>query len=670
MFKLLRKYDKWILAIGGSLLMVVFLLPQALQQFGANPRKSAIANTDDGTIIEQDRIDAQQELGILESISPLIINSMLQLGYNPDGAEDSDLNIAMHWLLLTREAKRNGLVGGAQDGRGFLAVAARFLARQYVLQNRFQLDFNQLPDIEAQVRQTFAMQLEQARSKAINNGFPPLMIDRTLAKARGVLRMYDAYLAFDLPAMQESMELCHRYFDGAEIVWYTVGSEALIDPAYEPDENEVLIQYASHKEDLPGEGEYGFGYRAEDRVRLEWLRISRQEVSDAVFVDPVEANTLWRANRSRYTGEFAQERARVETDIRNERTDAILRDAEQLVRAELLKARGGLVQGANGRYELPPDWDEIKPKFIVIAQRIGAQLRAKYGSDMPNPSALDDSRQWRTRSETRGIPVVGNASRLIGPRNVSIVDLAFSTPEIDPESSYQVQTGVAYGPLQAATTGDVIFFRVIEAAPSAPRSLDEARADVVQDLRKLRAFEALQAEAPRMINQIMTLGAVKAAEDRGVTLLKGVTVKRERIEPIDPVSSPPTFEIVKIDTDDFRNAVMDRAESFAINEPLNRLPEKDLLLSIPLKSRREIAIVGITNRIPLTIEAFRMVEAEALQYDRTRQFNINALAAWPYSTSQMQLRHGVEIIRQRSEEDEEATEESAPMVLDPGRIQG
>ena len=53
MFKLLRKYDKWILAVGGSLLMVVFLLPQALQQFGANPRKSAIANTDDGTIIEQ-----------------------------------------------------------------------------------------------------------------------------------------------------------------------------------------------------------------------------------------------------------------------------------------------------------------------------------------------------------------------------------------------------------------------------------------------------------------------------------------------------------------------------------------------------------------------------------------------------------------------------------------
>ena len=31
MFKFLRKYDKWILAIGGSLLLITFLVPQAIQ---------------------------------------------------------------------------------------------------------------------------------------------------------------------------------------------------------------------------------------------------------------------------------------------------------------------------------------------------------------------------------------------------------------------------------------------------------------------------------------------------------------------------------------------------------------------------------------------------------------------------------------------------------------
>ena len=29
MFKFLRKYNKWILAVGGTLLMIVFLIPQA-----------------------------------------------------------------------------------------------------------------------------------------------------------------------------------------------------------------------------------------------------------------------------------------------------------------------------------------------------------------------------------------------------------------------------------------------------------------------------------------------------------------------------------------------------------------------------------------------------------------------------------------------------------------
>ena len=66
MLKLLRKYDKWILAIGGSLLMVVFLLPQALTEFGANPRKATAAVIDGrGKITEGDLMEARQELSKL-----------------------------------------------------------------------------------------------------------------------------------------------------------------------------------------------------------------------------------------------------------------------------------------------------------------------------------------------------------------------------------------------------------------------------------------------------------------------------------------------------------------------------------------------------------------------------------------------------------------------------
>lgn len=667
MFKLLRKYDKWILAIGGSLLMVVFLLPQALEQFGANPQKSVVALVDGGRkITEKDRMDAQREISMLDTLSPQIAGVMLQLGgANAQIARD-DLGPALHWLLLTRDAQRDGLIGGAQDGRSFIPIAARFFARQYVLQNRFSLDPSQFPDIEAQLTQTYTGQLEGSRTQLINSGMPPVMVDRTLAKARGVLRMYEAYLAFDLPSLQESMALCHRYFDSADIVYFTVGSDAFVDPSYEPDETEILLHFDAYKENLPGEGRYGFGYRAEDRVRLEWLRISRQDISDGVAVDPVDANTRWRANRTQYPGEFTAERSNVEKDIRSERTDSILRDAEQLVRAELLKARGGLVQNDAGLYDLPADWAQIRPRFNVISQIVGDRLRTKHGPDMPNPMAQDDSNQWRTRAEVRGIPIVGNASRLIGPRSVPLVDLAFSVAEISPDSLYAAQTGVAQGPLTAARTGDLVFFRVIEAEASAPMPLAEVRGQVIEDKRRLKAYEALETEAPRMLSQMLTLGVEGAAAERGVTLLRGVNVRRERVEAIDPTKGPPVYELQKINTESFRNAVMDRVASFPNDEPLNRIPERDLLLSLPLDVTREYAIVGITNVIPLTVEAFRMIESEALRYNRSQEFNLNALDAWPYSPSQMQARHNVQLI-QRADPDEadesvEGADETPPVA--------
>ena len=653
MFKLLRKYDKWILAIGGSLLMVVFLLPQALQQFGTNPQKATAATYDGGKkITEKDRIDAQREIAMLESISPLITQSILQLGVNPD-EDENDLSPALHWLLLTRDAKADGLIGGIQDGRNFLEVAAKFFARQYVLQNRFSLDLTQFADIEEQVKLTYAVELETARTAFINrSGTPPIMVDRTLAKARGVLRMYESYLSFDQPSLQESLDLSHRFFDEAEIMFYTLGSDSFIDPAYTPDDTEILVHYSKFKEDLPGEGEFGFGYRSEDRVRLEWLRISRQEISDAVIVDPVDANTRWRRNRTQYPGEFADERSNVEKDIRNERTDAILREAERYVRAELLKARGGLTQNPDGTYDLPAGWIQNRTTFLTIAQTVGKRLRDKYGPSMPNPSALDDSSQWRTRAQTRGIPIVGNSTRIIGPRNVPMVDLAFSVPEIDPEALHPIQTGIAQGPLTASQTGDLIFFRVTEASRSAPQPLAEVRDHVIEDIRRLLAYERLKAQIPRMISEIVTAGFESAAETRGAKLYEGATVKRDVVSSIDPLTAPPTFIIQRIDTETFRDAVMDRVESFPINEPLSRRKARELLLGVPLDDRREVAIVGIVNFIPLTTEAHRMIEAQALQIHRTREMNLNTLEAWPYSASQMLARHQV-IINRRADVDVE-----------------
>lgn len=42
MLKFLRKYQAWIMAVGGSLLMIAFLLPQAIQRFGNMARNKPV----------------------------------------------------------------------------------------------------------------------------------------------------------------------------------------------------------------------------------------------------------------------------------------------------------------------------------------------------------------------------------------------------------------------------------------------------------------------------------------------------------------------------------------------------------------------------------------------------------------------------------------------------
>ena len=48
MFQFLRKYDKWILVVGGTLLMITFLVPQAIQglaEYSASQIKKAVVGS-------------------------------------------------------------------------------------------------------------------------------------------------------------------------------------------------------------------------------------------------------------------------------------------------------------------------------------------------------------------------------------------------------------------------------------------------------------------------------------------------------------------------------------------------------------------------------------------------------------------------------------------------
>ncbi|MGA1709468.1 MAG: hypothetical protein ACO4CI_12360, partial [Phycisphaerales bacterium] len=113
MFKFLRKYKGWLLGVFGTLLLIVFLVPQAISgiaQYSATTGgtwATVGADAEKVTFKTLDRL--QRELRVLQAVGNPTINSL--------GADRSP----EHWYLLRREAEQAGLHGGAGDGRGVLA---------------------------------------------------------------------------------------------------------------------------------------------------------------------------------------------------------------------------------------------------------------------------------------------------------------------------------------------------------------------------------------------------------------------------------------------------------------------------------------------------------------------------------------------------------------------
>ncbi|MHC4142183.1 MAG: hypothetical protein ACYSUF_10015, partial [Planctomycetota bacterium] len=150
MFKFLRKYNKYILAVGGTLLLITFLIPFAftnlLQGVGQGGATWATINDDrPEKVTVSDLARIQRELQLLQFIAP-------QLAVQ-------GIDRAEYWYLLQREAQQGGFVAAAGT----------------VLQG--QLD-----------QQTLAL-LSGA------SGENAQFVAETMAKVQGVSRMLQAYLA-------------------------------------------------------------------------------------------------------------------------------------------------------------------------------------------------------------------------------------------------------------------------------------------------------------------------------------------------------------------------------------------------------------------------------------------------------------------------------------------
>lgn len=605
MLKFFRKYNKWILVIGGGLLMIAFLVPQALQQIGQAAAGRAYARYDGGEISPMDAQRAASELRLLADM----------LGLEPEslGVEDEE-----HWLLLVAQARRAGYIGGMSDSFAILDRLAREYAQQYVMQMGGQVSIDQA---YAQVRS----ELEQRRLQLSGGGASPA-VDRALADLFGVQRLRAAYLGAPKLSSSRALRFAESVLDTARVQAAIVPSDVFSPQAPAPSTAELEAQFLRHRDSDPGPSagnEYGFGYRLPVGVKVEWITIDPSAFRDAITLDPIDVRKRYESRRELYTGDFASERARVRDDLANERVSALMTEADQIVRAAGLADVRDYPSRTGGMRELPDDWRDRRTPLTSIADQVVERFRANHGISLPHPFVGVEETDWLSPAQFRDLPGLGASFVRDGLRVFALADTLGEIREIqsDESATARFQVGVLNQP-SIDSADQRHYFRFLDArAAGAPESLDAVRDAVERDLRRLRAFDTLVERAEAVRDSLVARGPEAAAQllqrSARATML---SVSDTQAMPLfEPFATPEVQRVLAQES--FRRAVMDAARSLDPTEPIDLQPSEHRVLIVPVREALSVAFVQITARDPLTREEYEALQSRIVLAALQRELN-------------------------------------------------
>jgi hypothetical protein len=680
MLKLLRKYNKWILVIGGTLLMMAFLVPQAISQFGSNPGSVVIARIDGKPVRAGDENHAQLELHALKALSNGLILELL-------GLQDKDTT---WWMLLKSEAREGGFIAEASDGPAWIPDLARTFAEIAMDQvDRFGLGWRnpQNASLFAQIYQQGTPQelysktlanweshMQQGREvAAAESRLTVKDVDLALAEARGIVRMRAAYYGAARMSDRLSATIARRRLDSAYTDLLAIPAQKFADTIPAPDDAALQAHVDRFKTVRPGEGEFGIGYLLPARLKLEWMTLDARAILDAIPADPVEVNKRFLQNRETYRGEFAAERARVEADYKNEKLNQVLTEAHRVIQAQVLQATRRLE--SDGRYrKVPADWESQRPRFERIAKEVVDQVQRGTGVTIPLPSVTVRDR-WTTGPDLASLPGIAGATFQSGNSQFPLARVLMSVRELlapGADSPVPLQVGVPLtetyftGPGGSRTYVTVLGAR----GESEPESIEEVRESATEDYKNLKAYESLVARMPEW-KSLAVSGSLEAVRDAvfppppeppgggpmppderpGISLHARVT--RERV--FQGEGDARSFQLA--DTEAVRTAIMTAADTLDPLADPATLPVERATVASGSPQRLAVVIGRITGLAPLTREEIRMA-GMGLVANLQRDELAEALRGGsnPFSLERLKQRHGYteEAGRRRSSEPEPA----------------
>lgn len=635
MLKFFRKYNKFILVVGGSFLMVVFLLPQAIQQFGPRPDKMAAFKVDGRTYRGADLMDAARELQDLVQIQEGAwrqtgVQPFLML-YRPDNPT--------HWLLLVREAEQLGLIGGPESGFNLLREAARQTAQgRFVMRQGTEAAER---DLENRLFESF----QEARAKVIEGGTPPVMIDQSLARLQGVRRLLA--LSGGVPSLstREAAHFGREFLNMGIADVALIGTGDFVDLVEEPTQAELEAHFEKYKSIDPADDAKGIGYLRPPAVQVETLQIDSGVIRDAVQLDPIEVNKFWRQNQDDFGSDFKVARLSVESMLRTQKVQQVMSKVGELLRREFFKSTRELETLQGGRKALPEDWAAKRPSYEALADQVNELVRQEVDLGERLPARATGGQAWLDRNGLLA-NAAARAGVVVGGQRVGFADLALSV--LNDDAEFGVQEGLTFGPIDIAGS-QVFYFRVLDARPaSPPESLAEVEDRVRENIIDLRAYERLIADKDAIRDQVVASGGLSDLFDEfaQMDLRSGVTVTRQ-IARVGPGQSP----LPAINDQALRDATMDLVDQWDPLDVASRLPLAERTIAVELPSAKSLAIVIVTAQRPMTAESLQRADSRIVQ--NARQDWMEGQAINPFSFDEVAKRLGYVPLRDSDEEEED-----------------
>lgn len=560
MFRFLRKYNKWILAVGGTLLMIVFLIPTAITRLSQRAASGTATWATVGpegreNVTQSDLNQVQVELQLLQRLG-VDYTLIPALGIVDDPG---------HWYLLTREAEAAGVMPSPRS------------------------IYRSLPEPRDQTLGILA-------SRAGSRGD---IVLRTLAKREGVDRMVDLYQSRDQFSDRRLRRHAWRAFAkvDADIVVIKAAPQ-LDDPA--PSEAAIEQQFEAYADLVPGEGEKGFGYRLPDRVKLEWMTVPldsvRRMIEASDRLNGVALRKHWRLNPAgRFPGVDTSQPV---PDI--VRTDLLDRLAEETMNQisrfgyDRMRARRRGLREDGGYLVLGSDWEQRRLSFAQLAQ----DIQAEFGVDLPSYEST--GQEWLEIDDLDDLPGFGTATTTkFGPVPVGLGDLVAAAKEFGGSTTLVVQQDVAAPPLRDFA-GDVYLFRIIDTdASRPPESADEVRDQVIADLSRLAHYQRLAASADEIAAAARTRGLLAVALENNSRIERAtrITIFDERLGVPSPL---PTIG----DHAETVEAIVDRALSAPEGTLLSNLPSEQQIFVLPIADHLAVAIVRLQRLTVLAESRF------------------------------------------------------------------